>query len=504
MLLDRLAHLEDIIYEKADVIQKVQVEHGNQLNQIIQNLPREPKVKINKEPQKPTVQHLLKPDNSAPQKELETKEEVAPAAAGQESTSSDATETGTVPVATQEPLEPGEDGELSIPVEHTTAAHKLLMWPSIKELLLPYQYDNDYVMKLEEDRGLIRVYGRGEGDETSDDVGSPSPPTRADYSLEENSNRNYMQTAPTSSPWGVGATPPPARLPNNGLDESGFLTTDPETLRRYHRSYMEHIHKLHPFLNQSELETNIGQFIKTYCPRSASNSPSTLNNSNAGDVPRGAKRKRSCENLQGAACDLQSPSSSKAGWTNDRRIERSVNNAIILLVFAIGCICEVDAPVPGPVMDEPPDFRKERIPGPTARSVQSPASSDSILQTQGNVYASKGRAFPSPSVIDGRKSASGRPGYPDTRHLKNMDVIPGLAYYAYATQIIGSLQGANGLRHVQAALLAGLYAGQLAHPFQSHGWIYQAARACQVLIRTYVRWITCKINFSNFSMQETV
>lgn len=64
-----------------------------------------------------------------------------------------------------------------------------------------------------------------------------------------------------------------------------------------------------------------------------------------------------------------------------------------------------------------------------------------------------------------------------------MEVIPGLAYYAYATDILGNLQGGNGLAHVQAGLLAGLYAGQLAHPFQSHGWISQASRACQVLVR---------------------
>ncbi|KAH8425600.1 putative C6 finger domain protein [Aspergillus melleus] len=479
MLIDRLAHLEDIIYEKTDIIQKVQVEHGNQLTQIIKNFPREPKVKMNKESQKPTVQHLLKQDSSMTQQESAPKEESVPVPVGQELTSSETTEAGTVTVTTQETLEPGEDGELSIPVEHTTAAHKLLMWPSIKELLLPREYDEDYVMRLEEKRGLIRVYGRGEGDDTSDDVGPFPPPTRPDYSPEE----HHTQTAPTSGPWGVGATPPPTRLPDNGLDESGFLTTDPETLRRYHRSYMDHIHRLHPFLNQSELDAKIGQFIKTYCPRSASDSPSVLSNSTAGDIPRGAKRKRSCENLQGAACDMQSPTGSKTGRIYGRRIERSVGNAIILLVFAIGSICEVSI-VPGPVMDDPVDFRKERIPGPTTRSVQSPAGSDSILQTQGNVYAPRGRAFPSPSVIDGRKSASGRSGYMDTRNLRNLDVIPGLAYYAYATQIIGSLQGANGLFHVQAALLAGLYAGQLAHPFQSHGWIYQAARACQVLVRT--------------------
>lgn len=79
-----------------------------------------------------------------------------------------------------------------------------------------------------------------------------------------------------------------------------------------------------------------------------------------------------------------------------------------------------------------------------------------------------------------------REGGADTQHRRNLDVIPGLAYYGYATRILGSLQGANDLPHVQAALLSGLYAGQLAHLFQSHGWINQAARTCQVLVRSYV------------------
>lgn len=52
-----------------------------------------------------------------------------------------------------------------------------------------------------------------------------------------------------------------------------------------------------------------------------------------------------------------------------------------------------------------------------------------------------------------------------------MDVITGLAYYGYAAQILG-LHG-NDLPHVQAALFAGLYMGQLTHPFQSHRWVYK-------------------------------
>jgi hypothetical protein len=68
-------------------------------------------------------------------------------------------------------------------------------------------------------------------------------------------------------------------------------------------------------------------------------------------------------------------------------------------------------------------------------------------------------------------------------NTKNYQVIAGLTMYGYATMILGYLQGGNELEHVQAALLAGLYAGQLAHPFQSHSWISQASRACQVLAR---------------------
>ena len=129
-----------------------------------------------------------------------------------------------------------------------------------------------------------------------------------------------------------------------------------------------------------------------------------------------SKRKRSrSPSPIGARPDRELPS----------HIELSVDNAVILLVLALGSICECrDCPVSGPVL------------------------------------------------WSDHKEGS-------------MDVILGLAYYRYAAQILG-LQGGNGLPHVQAALLAGLYAGQLAHPFQSHRWIYQAAGACQVLVQSYV------------------
>jgi hypothetical protein len=374
--------------------------------------------------------------------------------------------------ATAEQVVPsGEDGELSIPVEHTTAAHKLLLWPSIRNLLRPREYDEDYVMKLEEQRGLIRVYGRGEGDESSEDNSLSAAPTSLSTSSDK--HQPYYVAASPNGPWDVGANQPQVKLANKGLDENGILTADADAVRRYHKSFMTHMHQLHPFLDQADLENKINMFIRTYCPQTGSVAPPRAPNEHTNGLPRGGKRKRSCENLHGAGCDVQPPAEQGSGQC----IEYSVHNAIILMVLALGSICEAN-PVPGPVTDYLVDFRKERIPG--------PVGSDYVPHSQGSGYVLNNRSSTSPSLTGDRLSGvEERPTSQGNQNLKNIDVIPGLAFYAYATQILGSLQGANGLPHVQAALLAGLYAGQLAHPFQSHGWIYQAARACQVLVRSY-------------------
>ncbi|KAL4889784.1 hypothetical protein BDV59DRAFT_204975 [Aspergillus ambiguus] len=458
LLLDRMQQLEDRLEEKMSQLQSIQIENGMQLSQLNPaTFLRDQNLIIPKEPPKQTLQHILKED---------------PAEAFQDSKLAK-DETGQIVLEqnandilnSNQAFVTGEDGELSIPVEHTTAAHKLLLWPSIKKVLEPKEYDEDYVMKLEEDRGLIRVYGRGEGDNTSEDPVVSTPSTNPSAAVEE-MYMHHHHPSPTG-PWG-GINQPQSKLPDIGLDDAGRVTTTPNAIRRYHKSYMEHLHKLHPFLDQNDLERKIELFITTYCPGAG------------GEIPRGAKRKRSCEALHGAGCDVGSPATVKAE-PGSIIIEKSIDNAIVLLVLALGCICEVrDRPVPGPLMDHLVDFRKEQIPGPSTRSLLSPAGSDSVVASQTSSFHSKPPSFNSPWMGDSRKT---RP-YPDDRNLRNLDVIPGLAFYAYATSILGNLQGANGLHHVQAALLAGLYAGQLAHPFQSHGWIAQAARACQVLVRS--------------------
>jgi hypothetical protein len=66
-----------------------------------------------------------------------------------------------------------------------------------------------------------------------------------------------------------------------------------------------------------------------------------------------------------------------------------------------------------------------------------------------------------------------------------MDVIPGIAYYAKAAEILGDQGDGNDLVHAQVFLLAGLYKGQLARVTESLSWITKAGRVLQALLDRY-------------------
>ncbi|KAF9882519.1 hypothetical protein FE257_008386, partial [Aspergillus nanangensis] len=158
-------------------------------------------------------------------------------------------------------------------------------------------------------------------------------------------------------------------------------------IRRCQRGYMDNLHKLHPFLDQNDLDRKIDLFIKAYCQGQGANN---------GDMPRGAKRKRSCEALQGAGCDMGAPDTFRS---EPGSIEKSIDSAVILLVLALGSICNVRLkPVPGPVMDHIVDFRKEQIPGASTRNAKSPSDSDSVVPSGGSFYSAKNNSFASPTM----------------------------------------------------------------------------------------------------------
>ena len=355
-----------------------------------------------------------------------------------------------------------EDGELSIPVEHTTAAHNLLQWPSLRRILK--KFDQDYVMNMEEARGPIRLHWHGEEKRQSDYDQSARSPSTANRALNPNWNDDCVGVGTPDPPRGVGS---PMVIPLNrhreqlgGLDDLGLLNTSPDTVRRLYKNYMIHFHILHPFLDEDNLTQMVDYFIEMYRPFPKKSPAGSYVPTSSDDRPHNTKRRRLSKNLQAAPRNTTQSSSQPTERSLYRRIEGSIDNAIVLFVLALGSMCEWrERPLPRPWTDPVPSAPDNGCP--------SPAMSDFALPHTITFY--------SPGVQTQESNEYGHP--------KNMELIPGLAYYAHGTDILGSPQGGYDLPHVQAFLLAALYAGQLAHPFESHGWISQASRAFQVLVR---------------------
>ncbi|KAJ2961827.1 hypothetical protein NQ176_g10975 [Zarea fungicola] len=67
---------------------------------------------------------------------------------------------------------------------------------------------------------------------------------------------------------------------------------------------------------------------------------------------------------------------------------------------------------------------------------------------------------------------------------KNYENIPGLEYFAFATDILGNHLGSyNNMKNVYADIFAGLYQGQLGRPLESFAFIHRASHKLQVIMR---------------------
>lgn len=370
--------------------------------------------------------------------------------------------------------------------EHRTAPHKLLLlWPTIKPLLTAagVEYNDGYVMEAE-DRGILRLWTKGEGIDENDGTqpGGPASPARSD----ENSPEGGPGPTPyIDGRWGIGfpSTPSSGRSDHytgvGGLKPNGDIDLDTATINSLYDSYMRNLHIMHPFLDKRCVRRMFDNFIRRYSngrPRAAF----AVGGNNYDTSERPLKRQRS-----NGSTDV---SNGPEPEMRREPTERSPTNCIIFLVLALGKICLHRDPLPAIVHDSKAHVNNmvahqlsgNRVGGsPASVNIKpSPMSPNATPMTQ-----------PTPSSDAGhrsrRSSVEGASPNAYATGPRNLDVIPGIAYFAKAAEILGEQGDGNDLVHAQMFLLAGLYKGQLARVKESMSWITMAGRAIITLLDRY-------------------
>ncbi|KAI0172211.1 hypothetical protein GGR52DRAFT_580835 [Hypoxylon sp. FL1284] len=362
-----------------------------------------------------------------------------------------------------QPGPPVMPGKPAMPLNHTTMANLLLKWPSI------------YSMQL---RGMLRVFGKGEGSNAG--VRDANNATNRDHTMTEAGER-YSDGASsmlTGEVWGQvgGLIPPHSNECKGGVWNNGKKPDfDPAKVWAYVQSFKDNILIMHPIIIPRELNAIVTIFLHDLSqPTDNSSTPASFAKQNMKgytlpSVPKGGlKRKRSSSGGE----DIPNTHSSKIPM----RLFRSVDHALVLLVLALGEICLYRDKIPDVVRDPEapsygyPSMRNDILTSPSQRSPPVVVSH----------YLSSGLRSPEES---GRGPVNQRLLHRTPPDQRNMDVIPGLKYFALATDIIGSHLTGFELKHVWMHILAGLYYGQLGRVMESWSYISSACRTLQVILR---------------------
>jgi len=391
-------------------------------------------------------------------------------------------------------VEPGphvRPGVPTIPLNHTTLAALLLKWRSIESLVRRYldaekvKFVDEFPIRQEERRGLLRLWGRGEGLDSS----RSDREAMQDLGILEINDDYSDSGAPSPADcWGtISGSPGPI---DGGISVSGSRHLDftPSTVWRYVESYEENIQNMHPLIIPVELKAMVRLFLDGILQskkQGKASGPSvatfvTPNVVGTQQPETGAKRKRSP-----APDGLEVPPGISMKSVKPT-FQRSINNALVLLVLALGKIClqksaKISDVVP---VSEPsqgsPIVHNGHPASPIQGSQGSPPS-----------YHSHSSGLPSPKDggerSGGSRRASFQGGGPPSKQgaslKRNLDVIPGLDYFAYATDILGGQLAGTSVRHIHAYILAGLYHGQLGRVMESYAYIKEAGWALQIKMR---------------------
>lgn len=254
-----------------------------------------------------------------------------------------------------------------------------------------------------------------------------------------------------------------AREHPGGVSIHGGLMLDSDAVDRYFRSFMDNIHILHPFLEPKVVRNMVHTFKRKYSWNYRATQPAA--------AAIGSKRKRETTDSP-TSLDEHTTSAYPSARTQTRGlasvvppIEHSVANAIVLLVIALGKVTAHRDPLPGPATTS---TMRTSTPHSALYSDLPMSAPTSPFNNQVHLNGASNIAVSSPANPQG----------------KNMDAIPGLAYFAKAADIVGELPGGIDVSHIQAYLLAGIYMGQLARIIPSYSYINKACVAAQILIES--------------------
>lgn len=375
-------------------------------------------------------------------------------------------------------------GELSIPTNHTTGAGHLLNWPCINGMVQRVlerenlRFPAEFPIREEEQRGILRVYGRGEGRD-------PIPrdrDVRAEHGTtdfpDDIAHSDMSSPAPGDASGHIGGFSPVNISEYNNssprtpvLTPSGVPDFSEPKVWGYVKSFEENILNMHPIILPKDLRGMVQIFLNSIPKPAKPIAPAQVAKFVQPPPPPtaepvGMKRKRSPA--------MDAPDTPQIQFRAGRPA-RTINNAVVLTVLALGKICLQRENVPDVVRDDGPSRSTYSKRNGYPSSPGHASSPEAFTPNYSSGMASpKDSERPNPGRRHSFQGSKG--GYQPRR---NYDTIPGLEYFAIATDIIGNQLGGNTMNHVYAGIFAGLFHGQLGRVVESHAYI---AHACNVLM----------------------
>ncbi|KAF2671166.1 hypothetical protein BT63DRAFT_209728 [Microthyrium microscopicum] len=333
-----------------------------------------------------------------------------------------------------------DDGQVKeqAPGVHITGAQHLIQIPRIRVWFDQAEVkDEKYPYDLEIARGVPRLYGFGW---SGQDQVFQDTYEQAEHDKVYNDGFSKLLRLDAFN--------------KGGANPNGSLRLDESTVKRLHDSYMRNVWVTYPIFHAAKLKSQVATFIHRYGPPdSKPYTPPQPPQSAMSPTYGGMKRSHSQmeDSDPGESADPK------------RAIEHSLNNALVLLVLALGKLSEHE------------DFLMREDIKDVAGGPEPPSNSDNMSQASSPRFrTSTGTPRSASSHASPRFPATIMNPPPDTP-TPNVSKYPGLAYYAKAITILSEFWGRRDLMTIQAYILAGLYWGQIGHMLLSADYIHKAA-----------------------------